>query len=77
VKIMVINPNASETVTGPIMDSGRRAAAPGTDLVAVTTKGSTVRCCSSSFAINVHVEECVTDRARALRELTEQIQHRG
>ena len=40
-KIMVLNPNSSETVTGAIMDSARRAAAAGTELVAVTTKGGT------------------------------------
>jgi allantoin racemase len=49
VKLMVINPNSSETVTGAIMDSARRAAAPGTDLVAVTTKGGT-RNIDSGFA---------------------------
>src|SRR5262244_2473757 len=41
VKLMVINPNSSETVTGSIMDSARRAASAGTELVAVTTKGGT------------------------------------
>jgi allantoin racemase len=41
VKIMVINPNSSPTVTGAIMESAQRAAAPGTELVAVTTKGGT------------------------------------
>lgn len=40
-KIMVLNPNSSETVTGAIMDSARRAAAAGTELVGVTTKGGT------------------------------------
>lgn len=40
-KLMVINPNSSETVTGAIMESARRAAAPGTELVGVTTKGGT------------------------------------
>jgi len=168
VKIMVINPNSSETVTGAIMDSARRAAGPGTALVPVTTKGGTrnidsafadylsgafmIRTCldaaaverpdaivlagfgrvgidalkealsvpvvsiaessmavasllghrfttltmlqqfvpyqqdlvryygfeakcASVRAINVNVEECVTDRARTLRELTGQIRH--
>lgn len=167
VKLMVINPNSSETVTGAIMDSARRAASGGTDLVAVTTKGGTrnidsafadylsgaymiracldaaaihrpdaivlagfgrvgidalkealtipvvsiaeasmaMACllghrfttltmlqqfipyqqdlvryygfdakCASVRAINVNVEECVTDRERTLRELTEQIE---
>jgi allantoin racemase len=41
VKILVINPNSSETVTGAIMDSARRAASSGTELIAVTTKGGT------------------------------------
>ena len=49
VKLMVINPNSSETVTGAIMDSARRAASAGTDLVAVTTKGGT-RNIDSAFA---------------------------
>ena len=40
-KILVINPNSSETVTGAIMDSARRAAGPGTALTGVTTKGGT------------------------------------
>jgi len=166
VKIMVVNPNSSETVTGAIMESARRAAAPGTELVPVTTKGGTrnidsgfgdylsgaymirtcldaaamhrpdaivlagfgrvgidalkealtmpvvsiseasmaMACllghrfttltmlrqfipyqedlvrlygfeakCASVRAININVEECVTDRERTLRELTEQI----
>jgi len=40
-KLLIVNPNSSETVTGAIMESARRAAAPGTELVAVTTKGGT------------------------------------
>ena len=48
-KIMVINPNSSETVTGAIMESATRAATPGTTLVAVTTKGGT-RNIDSAFA---------------------------
>jgi allantoin racemase len=40
-KLMIVNPNSSETVTGAIMDAARRAAAPGTVLVGVTTKGGT------------------------------------
>jgi allantoin racemase len=40
-KLLVINPNSSETVTGAIMESARRAAAAGTELTAVTTKGGT------------------------------------
>ena len=46
---MVINPNSSETVTAAIMDSARRAASPGTEVVAVTTKGGT-RNIDSAFA---------------------------
>src|SRR5713101_7401079 len=49
VKIMVIKPNSAETVTGAIMESARRAAAAGTELVAVTTKGGT-RNIDSAFA---------------------------
>ena len=48
-KVMVIHPNSSETVTSSIMDSARRAASPGTELVAVTTKGGT-RNVDSAFA---------------------------
>jgi allantoin racemase len=40
-KILVINPNSSETVTGAIMESARRAAGAGTELIGVTTKGGT------------------------------------
>jgi allantoin racemase len=40
-RLMVINPNSSETVTGAIMESARRAAGAGTELVGVTTKGGT------------------------------------
>jgi allantoin racemase len=40
-RILVINPNSSETVTGAIMESARRAAGPGTELIGVTTKGGT------------------------------------
>jgi allantoin racemase len=40
-KILVMNPNSSETVTAAIMESARRASAPGTTLVGVTTKGGT------------------------------------
>ena len=40
-KLLVINPNSSETVTGAIMQSAQRAASAGTELVAVTTKGGT------------------------------------
>ena len=40
-KLLVINPNSSETVTGAILQSAQRAASAGTELVAVTTKGGT------------------------------------
>lgn len=40
-KLLVLNPNSSETVTGTIMESARRGASAGTELVAVTTKGGT------------------------------------
>ena len=40
-KLLVVNPNSSGTVTGAIMESARRAASPGTELVGVTTKGGT------------------------------------
>ena len=40
-KLLVINPNSSETVTGAIMESAQRAASAGTELVPVTTKGGT------------------------------------
>jgi len=40
-KLLVVNPNSSETVTGAIMESAQRAASPGTELVPVTTKGGT------------------------------------
>lgn len=48
-KLLVINPNSSETVTGAIMESARRGASPGTELVGVTTKGGT-RNIDSAFA---------------------------
>src|SRR5688572_14690178 len=40
-KLLGINPNSSETVTVVIMESARRGASPGTELVGVTTKGGT------------------------------------
>lgn len=40
-KLMIVNPNSSETVTGAIMESARRGASPGTELIGVTTKGGT------------------------------------
>jgi allantoin racemase len=38
-KLLVLNPNSSDTVTGVIMESARRGASAGTELVGVTTKG--------------------------------------
>ena len=38
---MVIDPNSSETVTGAIMESARRGASSGTELIGVTIKGGT------------------------------------
>jgi allantoin racemase len=40
-KLLLVNPNSSETVTGAIMESAKRVASPGTELVGVTTKGGT------------------------------------
>lgn len=40
-KLMVVNPNSSETVTGAIMQSAERAASAGTTLISITTKGGT------------------------------------
>lgn len=40
-KLLVVNPNSSETVTGAIMESARRAAACDTALIPLTTKGGT------------------------------------
>ncbi|HEV8440067.1 MAG TPA: aspartate/glutamate racemase family protein [Methylomirabilota bacterium] len=40
-KLLVVNPNSSDTVTGAIMESARRGASPGTELIGVTTKGGT------------------------------------
>ena len=40
-KLLVVNPNSSETVTSAIMDSAKRGASAGTKLVGVTTKGGT------------------------------------
>jgi allantoin racemase len=40
-KLLVVNPNSSETVTGAIMESARRGASPGTELIGITTKGGT------------------------------------
>ena len=40
-KLAIVNPNSSETVTGAIMESARRAASPSTELIGLTTKGGT------------------------------------
>jgi allantoin racemase len=47
-KLMIVNPNNSDTVTGAIMQSARRAAASGTELVPVTNKAGT-RAIDSAF----------------------------
>jgi len=38
-KLLIVNPNSSEVVTGAIMESARRAASPETGLIPVTPKG--------------------------------------
>jgi allantoin racemase len=48
-RLLVINPNSSETVTAAIMESARRGASAGTELVGITTKGGT-RNIDSAFA---------------------------
>jgi len=48
-KLMVVNPNSSEVVTGAIAESAKRAASAGTEIVPVTTKGGT-RNIDSAFA---------------------------
>ena len=40
-KVMVVNPNSSDVVTGAIMESAQRGAGPGTALIPITTKGGT------------------------------------
>jgi allantoin racemase len=40
-RLLVLNPNSSPTVTGVIMESAARGASPGTELVGVTTRGGT------------------------------------
>lgn len=47
-KLMIVNPNNSDTVTGAIMQSAQRAASPGTELVPVTNKAGT-RAIDSAF----------------------------
>lgn len=38
-KLLIVNPNSSEIVTGAIMESARRGASPGTELISITSKG--------------------------------------
>lgn len=38
-KLLIVNPNSSEAVTGAIMESARRGVSAGTELIALTTKG--------------------------------------
>lgn len=40
-RLLVINPNSSETVTAAIMESAHRGAEDGTELIGITTKGGT------------------------------------
>ncbi len=40
-KLMVVNPNSSDAVTGAIVEAARGAASPGTEVLGVTTKGGT------------------------------------
>ena len=40
-KLLILNPNSSDLVTGAIMESALRAASAGTELIPVTTKGGT------------------------------------
>ncbi len=40
-KLLIVNPNSSDTVTAAIMESARHAGGPSTELIAVTTKGGT------------------------------------
>ena len=70
---MVINPNSSPTVTAAIMDSAQRAAAPGTELIAVTTKGGTRNIdsafgdyLSGTYMIRTCLEATATDRPDAV-----------
>ncbi len=40
-KLLIVNPNSSDTVTAAVMESARHAGDPSTELIAVTTKGGT------------------------------------
>jgi allantoin racemase len=72
-KLVVLNPNSSETVTGAILQSARRAAAPGTEVIGVTTKGGTRSIdsafgdyLSGAFAIRTALDAVVLHRPDAL-----------
>jgi allantoin racemase len=72
-RLLVLNPNSSPTVTGAIMDSARRAVAPGTELIPVTTKGGTRNIdsafgdyLSGSFAIRTCLEAVELHRPDAV-----------
>jgi len=72
-KLLVVNPNSSETVTGAIMDSARRAASAGTELIGITTKGGTRNIdsafgdyLSGSFAIRTCLESVEIHRPDAV-----------
>jgi allantoin racemase len=73
VKLLVLNPNSSETVTGVIMESARRSASAGTELVGVTTKGGTRNIdsafgdyLSGAFAIRTCLESVALHRPDAV-----------
>lgn len=72
-KLLVVNPNSSDTVTGAIMESARRGASPGTELIGVTTKGGTRNIdsafgdyLSGGFAIRTALEMVEVHRPDAL-----------
>lgn len=72
-RLMILNPNSSDTVTGAIMHSARRAAAPGTELEGVTTKGGTrnIDCAfadylSGAYAIRTALEAADLHRPDAI-----------
>jgi allantoin racemase len=72
-KLLVINPNSSETVTGAIMESARRGASAGTELVGITTKGGTRNIdsafgdyLSGAFAIRTGLESVEIHRPDAV-----------
>lgn len=72
-KLVVLNPNSSDTVTGAIMDSARRGASAQTELIGVTTKGGTRNIdsafgdyLSGAFAIRTCLDAVATHRPDAV-----------